>query len=216
MAMAVRTLHFMYDALCGWCYGIDPHMRAAEKIRDIEIVLHGGGLYPLPEPYPNPSGGGVANFLAESKQRNPQIARDTGMPISDRFESAFKAMTKATAIDSRPAIAAVLAADKLQGDGLGMLRELQRSFFARAEPILDKSGVSAIAPRLGLRKEAFEKQYDAVISGKVERHIRETRNLLEKVGASGYPTLVLEEGGSFKLVKLTRFDNPKGWASRLR
>ena len=158
--------------------------------------------------------GGVANFLAESKQRNPQIARDTASRCSERF-APHSRRYHGDAIDpvlDRRRSRRV----QLQGDGLGMLRELQRSFFARAEPILDKSGVSAIAPRLGLRKEAFEKQYDAVISGKVERHIRETRNLLEKVGASGYPTLVLEEGGSFKLVKLTRFDNPKGWASRLR
>jgi putative protein-disulfide isomerase len=210
------TLRYIYDALCAWCYGIDPHIRAVERRPDIDIVLHGGGLYPLPAPFPSPRAGGVGNFLAEARQRHPQITKDTGMPISDRFQSAFRGMGKSANVSSRPSIAAVLAAEKLQGDGLGMLRELQRSFFARAEPILDKNSVSAIASRQGLRRNVFAKEYDAVMQHDVEQHIQETRELLESVGAEGYPTLILDDGVKKTLIELTQFDDPKGWASRLR
>lgn len=211
-----KWLHYIFDPICAWCYGIDPHMRAAEQMNEFTLVLHGGGLYPLLKPFPNPKGDDVSNFLAEAKKRNPQIRKDTGMPIADSLKSAFSGMPKTARVDSRPAIAAVLAAHTLQRDGMGMLRELQRSFFGRAEPILDKAGVSAVARSLGLEQKAFQKEYDAALKGKVERHIKETRKLLQQVNGQGYPTLALEDAdGNFKLVKLTRFDNPLRWASRL-
>ena len=205
------AMHYMYDALCAWCYGIDPHLRQLEKQRQVEIILHGAGMYPLPKPFPDPDGGPIANYLAEAKQRHPQVERDTGLPITDRFDGAFRGVD---AIDSRPSIAGVLAAEKLQGDGLGMLRELQRSLFAHGEPILDQKGVTRAAARQGIRPDAFAKAYDAVWESELDGHMRESRELLEKVEGSGYPTLAFERDGSMRTVEIERYDDPRGWAAQ--
>lgn len=41
--MSVKTLHYIYDPLCGWCYGIAPFIQAAHK-QGVTIALHGGGM----------------------------------------------------------------------------------------------------------------------------------------------------------------------------
>ena len=39
------TLHYVYDPLCGWCYGAAPLLRAAAGIPGLRIALHAGGLW---------------------------------------------------------------------------------------------------------------------------------------------------------------------------
>ena len=37
-------LHYLFDPLCGWCYGVAPLIAAAAGVPGLEIELHGGGM----------------------------------------------------------------------------------------------------------------------------------------------------------------------------
>ena len=39
---AATTLHYIYDPLCGWCYGAKPLIDAAREI--VPVVAHSGGM----------------------------------------------------------------------------------------------------------------------------------------------------------------------------
>ncbi len=39
---AAATLHYIYDPLCGWCYGAKPLVQAASQV--LPVSLHGGGM----------------------------------------------------------------------------------------------------------------------------------------------------------------------------
>ncbi|MGL4207650.1 MAG: DsbA family protein, partial [Aeromonadaceae bacterium] len=43
--MQPTRLHYIYDPLCGWCYGAAPLLQAANQLADLEIELHAGGLW---------------------------------------------------------------------------------------------------------------------------------------------------------------------------
>ena len=40
--MSTPTLHYVYDPLCGWCYGAAPLVRAARGT--IRVQAHGGDM----------------------------------------------------------------------------------------------------------------------------------------------------------------------------
>ena len=35
-------LHYIYDPLCGWCYGAKPLVQAAQAV--LPVLAHGGGM----------------------------------------------------------------------------------------------------------------------------------------------------------------------------
>jgi putative protein-disulfide isomerase len=40
--MSSAVLHYLYDPLCGWCWGAAPLVRAARAV--LPVQLHAGGL----------------------------------------------------------------------------------------------------------------------------------------------------------------------------
>ena len=44
----MAVLHYLYDPLCGWCYGAEPLVDAARSVQGLEVRLHAGGLWPVP------------------------------------------------------------------------------------------------------------------------------------------------------------------------
>ena len=46
------TLHYLYDPLCGWCYGAEPLAAAAENVVGLNLKLHAGALWPEPTQLP--------------------------------------------------------------------------------------------------------------------------------------------------------------------
>ena len=42
--MTGTTLHYIFDPLCGWCYGAAPLVKAAKTIPGLNIALHAGGM----------------------------------------------------------------------------------------------------------------------------------------------------------------------------
>ena len=36
------TLHYIYDPLCGWCYGAKPLVQAAQQV--LPVIAHAGGM----------------------------------------------------------------------------------------------------------------------------------------------------------------------------
>lgn len=42
--MTETTLHYIFDPLCGWCYGAAPLVKAAQSLPGLKIVPHAGGM----------------------------------------------------------------------------------------------------------------------------------------------------------------------------
>ena len=52
--MSRPTLHYIFDPLCGWCYGASPLIEAARHVNGLDIALHAGGLMTGPTGSPSP------------------------------------------------------------------------------------------------------------------------------------------------------------------
>jgi putative protein-disulfide isomerase len=135
-------LHYIYDPLCGWCYGAKPLVHAAQGV--LPVIAHGGGMM---------SG---ANRKAVSPQlrnyvmpHDRRIAEYTGQPFGEAyFEGLLRDDT--AVFDSTPPIAAVLAAEHIAGRGLELLGRLQTAHYVEGRRIADEAVLFELAKEIGM------------------------------------------------------------------
>src|SRR4029077_6515433 len=72
------TLHYLYDPLCGWCYGAEPLAKAAENVAGLTLKLHAGALWPEPTQLPEQ----MRRYI---QQADARIAQTSGQPFGDSY-----------------------------------------------------------------------------------------------------------------------------------
>ncbi|VVQ09449.1 hypothetical protein PS934_03458 [Pseudomonas fluorescens] len=184
-------LHYIYDPLCGWCYGAKPLVQAAQAV--LPVIAHGGGMMTgANRQKVSPQ---LRNYVMPHDRR---IAEYSGQPFGEAyFEGLLRDHT--AVFDSAPPIAAVLAAEQMTGRGLEILGRLQSAHYVDGRRIADESVLFELAHGMGLDREAFEKAFRAADT---EGHIKNSRALLAKVGGQGFPTLALEHTDQFTLIDI--------------
>ncbi|RON10876.1 protein-disulfide isomerase [Pseudomonas brassicacearum] len=192
--MSTTILHYIYDPLCGWCYGAKPLVQAAQAV--LPVVAHGGGMMT------------GANRQTVSPQlrdyvmpHDRRIAEYTGQSFGEAyFEGLLRDHT--AVFDSAPPIAAVLAAEQLAGRGLELLGRLQSAHYAEGRRIADEAVLLELAVSIGLEAESFKREFKDALANETQDHIKQSRALLAEVGGQGFPTLALEQDGQFTLVDI--------------
>ncbi len=183
----MSTLHYIYDPLCGWCYGAAPLVRAAREI--LAVQAHGGGMM---------TGANrqqvTPQLRAYVKQHDARIAQLTGQPFGPAYADGLL-HASGVLLDSEPPTAAILAAEAIAGRGLDMLAQLQIAHYVEGRRIAEPATLLEIAAELGLDTQTFAAAFAQQSGAAVQRHIEETRHLMEEVGARGFPGFVLETGG---------------------
>lgn len=186
------TLHYIYDPLCGWCYGAKPLVQAAQAV--LPVIGHGGGMMSgANRQTVSPQ---LRNYVMPHDRR---IAEYTGQPFGEAY---FEGLLRdGTAVfDSTPPIAAVLAAEQIAGRGLELLGRLQTAHYVEGRRIADEAVLLELAAQTGLEPEAFQQ---ALSAADTDRHIKDSRALLARVGGQGFPTFALEQDGQFTLVDIS-------------
>lgn len=206
--MNKTTLHYIYDPLCGWCYGAAPLVEAALKIDGLQIELHGGGLMSARQVTPE--------FRRHVMPHDQQIERLTGQPFGPAYRDGLLLNTTLI-LDSAPPIAAILAAIKCGADGCEMLQAIQRAYYVEGRYIVEKQVLSAVAQDLGIRAGQFEAALKQQESEKVEAHILASRRKLASTNSGGFPTFLLEKEHSLTRLEASQYyGQTVAWSQRLR
>jgi putative protein-disulfide isomerase len=195
--VSTPILHYLYDPLCGWCYGTAPLVAAARAI--VAVRPHGGGMM---------TGANRQSVTPQLRdyvmQHDRRIAALTGQPFGhDYFDGLLRDST--AIFDSEPPIAAMLAAEQLAGRGLEMAESLQRAHYIEGQRIADAAALLGVAARIGFDADTFSNALAAQTGEAAQQHIRETRQFMREIGASGFPSFVLECGESRQLLDLSGF-----------
>ena len=199
-------LHYLHDPLCGWCYGAEPLVRAAETVDGLELSLHGGGLWPRPTSLPEDMRGYI-------QKADARIAAMSGQPFGEAYLDGLL-LDPTLVLHSRPTVAAVLAAQALDArKAPTMLRGIQHAHYEEGRRVVEHGVLCDVAAGCGLGREAFAAALERV---PVDEHIQETRSLMGRVGSNGFPTFVLELDGTLHVVPHQRFaSDPPGFADWL-
>ena len=196
-AMSATVLHYIYDPLCGWCYGAAPLISAAREV--LPVSAHAGGM--MSGAGRQPVSDTLRNYVMPHDKR---IAALTGQPFGDAYFNGLLHDQDAL-FDSEPPISAVLAAEALAGRGLDLLARIQIAHYVEGRRIADVAVLTELALELGIDGAAFAAGYASASGAETQRHIAASRRLLARVGGHGFPTLALERDGKLEALDTGRW-----------
>jgi putative protein-disulfide isomerase len=203
--MAWRTLHYIYDPLCGWCYGAAPLLKAAAELDGLKIELHAGGM--MMGARRQPVTPALRQFVMPHDRR---IAELSGQPFGEAYREGLL-NDAGTVFDSQPPITAILAAEE-SGHGLAMLDRIQRAHYVEGRRIADRAVLGTLAVDIGLA--GFEAAYERCSGAVTQQHVDNSRALLQRVGGAGFPTFAYESGGAWlQLESASYFGRVEEWRS---
>ncbi|MEQ5127420.1 DsbA family protein [Providencia zhijiangensis] len=202
--MNTITLHYIYDPYCGWCYAAAPLIAIAANHPNIHLELHGGGML-----------AGNARLHLDDQfrqyilQSDKRIAAMTGQVFGDDYIAMLHQPN--VVMDSAPPQTAILAATK-QGKGVEMLKALQKAHYVSGRQIKQPEVLVEVAQEIGLNVEQFQKDYAQCAQTETDAHIAQSKQLLGQSGASGFPTLLIEQQGKWLRVPLQNYlGEPAKW-----
>ena len=206
----IPTLHYIFDPLCGWCYGVAPLIKAAQRLSGLQIALHGGGML---------TGAGrrvitpeLRNYIMAHDQR---IAALTGQTFGLAYTDGLL-QDPQIILDSEPPTTAILAAQAVASKGLDMLQELQQAHYEHGLAINQTIILQQLAQDLGINGPDYAAAYKAASGAPTLLHIETSRKLLRQLGRSGFPTLALEHQDALTALEHGAYlGRPKAWQTYL-
>jgi putative protein-disulfide isomerase len=175
---------FLFDPLCGWCYGAAPTIAAVRAAFPVRFRLYPIGLFHKESV--RPMDAGIAQYIRQADQR---LSEMTGQPIGKDY-TAKLVVAGAPDLNSAPAIRAILAAEALSpGKGLDLQEALQKARFVDGRDITDPAEIARITGEHGIGLEK------AMTDAEADRCIAESRQHLAHYGMNGVPALVLRGTG---------------------
>jgi putative protein-disulfide isomerase len=192
-ARTAPTLHYIFDPLCGWCYGAAPLVDAARQLPGLVVQWHAGGM--LAGPHARRI---TADWRDHVLPHDQRIAQLTGQPFGSAYTDVLLNQV-GTPLDSGPPITALLAvqamdqaSDQPQVHALDLLHRIQHAHYAEGRTISDADTLQQIAAEAGLDTQQFAAAYVMQLGDRTIDHIRDSRQWLQRAGGQGFPTWVLE------------------------
>lgn len=208
--MSNATLHYIYDPLCGWCYGAAPLVEAACAIQGLRVELHGGGM--MSGANRQPVSEALRNYVMPHDHR---IAALTGQTFGAAYFDGLLRDSDAV-FDSTPPTTAILATEALGGWGADLLKCIQIAHYVEGRRIAEVGVLEQLAADIGLDPTAFTAEFTRQSDATTQAHIAASRALLARVGGRGFPTFALQQGETLTLLDAGRFfGQPEVWRARL-
>lgn len=189
--MSALNLHYIYDPLCGWCYGSSPLLQAAAESDSWNIQLHAGGM--MAGANRQPVTAALRQFVLKQDMR---IAELTGQPFGEDYREGILRQ-EGVMFDSEPPTTAILAAGP---KGMAMLERIQRAHHVEGRSISEEAVLMELAAELGFDAVAFRDAFERFVGKPTMDHIAESCALLDRIQRPGFPTFAFERGGQFKLI----------------
>lgn len=187
---------YLFDPLCGWCYGAGPTVRRLRDIAGLTVTAMPTGLFAGEGARPMDEG-----FAAYAWANDQRIAQLTGQ----RFTQAYRSNVLHAAggsLDSGPATLALMAVSLDDpARELDALAAIQNARYVDGRDITSPSVLAGILRDAGFDRTAarLAAADDDLVAANSSR-IADARALLAALGARGVPALVAGDGSTSRLV----------------
>lgn len=178
-----KTLLYIADPMCSWCWGFSPVMEAiGKKYQDhVNIQLLVGGLRP----------GNTERFNEHRREyilgHWRAVHQRTGQPFNFDFQ-----MGPDFTYDTEPASRAVVAVRKLQADQVfHFFQDVQRAFYVENLNVTKVEVLADLASSRGIDREQFLTSFQ---SAELRKNVLEEFDSCRKLDISGFPTLLAQDG----------------------
>jgi putative protein-disulfide isomerase len=182
------TLYYVFDPLCGWCYGAMPALSGLQQAPGVTIALLPSGLF---------SGAGArrmdADFAAFAWRNDQRIASVSGQRFTGHYQASVLG-NRDRLFDSGPATLALTAVSlAAPAKELDALKAIQLARFVDGKDITDVHTLVAVLTSMGLDDAAalFQHQDTALLAANRIR-VERAQALMHEFRASGVPTFIAE------------------------
>ena len=183
-------LHYLFDPLCGWCYGAARLVEALATAPGpaLPLELWPGALFPDPVRI-------APGMRAHIVQADRQIARLTGANFGAAYLARIGDPAREVTLWSVPLIAALAAGPRERQREL--LAALQHAHYVLGRDLADGEVLAEIAAAHGVDAALLASAAHAQATG---AWIRAARQLMARAGIGGFPGFVLERDGRLQVL----------------
>lgn len=189
-------LTYLFDPLCGWCYGASPVIEKLVAHPDIALQLSPVGLFAGEGAFAMNDG-----FAAHVREADARIARMTGQVFSPAYYSNVLG-DRTRRIDSGAATLALTAVALSDPDReFAALKAIQMARYVDGLDNTDPTVIATLLEGLGLHEAAERLLHpgEALLAAFHDR-IKSGRADMARFGARGVPALVAGSGDRRRLV----------------
>ncbi len=186
-------LLYVYDALCGWCYGFGPVVERIEKEHGttVEVENHSGGMITGSRVEPV---GRMADYILNAI---PRVERTTGIEFGEPYKALLREGTY-VASSEKPSAALCVFKSFQTKDAVAYGHSIQTSFYKYAKDLNKDELYADLAVPFGIDRAAFlERMKDPAYMTQAHEEFK----FAEALGVTGYPCLLVKQGDGY--AKLT-------------
>lgn len=210
--MSINVI-YVFDPLCGWCYGASNTLQALSTQPDITLNLLPSGLF---------SGRGARpidrQFASFAWSNDQRIAQLTGQTFSDRYRQSVL-NSQGQFLNSEPANLALTATHLTRPEReLECLHQIQRSRYVLGDDITDDKNLMGLLTDNGLDEaaELFAHKQEALVDAAKSRY-QYAHQLLASFLASGVPTFIADHAHNQALIpRNLAFQDPERFVAEVR
>jgi putative protein-disulfide isomerase len=192
--MTTRLL-YLYDPMCGWCYGASPGI--AKLAREAQVEPLPTGLFA--EDTRRRIDPAFAQHIAQADAR---IEAMSGQPFSEAYRRDVLGRP-GLPFHSRTASEALTAVAQVDaGAELDALHAIQRERYVHGRDITDAAVLAAaLADAVGGSTELWrERLAEPSLPAATDERFARARQLMQRVGAQGVPTLLQVADGGVRVL----------------
>ncbi|WP_286997862.1 MULTISPECIES: DsbA family protein [Comamonas] len=209
-----NTLHYIFDPLCGWCYGAGAVVAKLADLPGLQLKLWPCGMF---------SGAGARAmddaFAAYAWANDQRIAQLTGQPFSELYRRQVLG-DRQQRFDSGP-LSLALAAVALTAPAheVTALKSLQHARYVNGEDVTSTAHVAQCLQGLGLAQAAqCLRDGGAALQAAHTARTQQAQHWLQQLGVRGVPAFMLEhdDGRGQLLPSALLFSDPDAWMAQLQ
>jgi len=200
-------VHYLFDPLCGWCYGATPLIDVLVNTTGFEVAFHPGGMIPrLPiEPA----------FRQHILQADDRIASETHMPFGQVYKD--RVLSKDELIlDSYLTTRAFLVGVDMGIAPHVMLKSIQQAHYVNGAKLDEIAALRNLAMSLALDLNEWDCGIE-LSEPKLYQALEASHTLMKEYEISGYPSVIAEIGDELKRLPISAYyGNVPGWEACLK
>jgi putative protein-disulfide isomerase len=187
------TLYYVYDALCGWCYGFSPVMK---KLHDnyhtqLKFAVVSGGMVLGERAGPI---GKVAPYIKDAYKRVEEM---TGVIFGEPFLAALDEGSMIFSSDM-PSRALTHFRELHPEKQVEFAHALQSAIYSRGLAPTAKETYTTLAAEFGIANAAGFA--DALATESITQKTTEDYQLSQRFQATGFPTVIVHHGDTYYLI----------------
>lgn len=182
-------LLYVYDPLCGWCYGFGP---VAEKIEhdyagSVELEIISGGMIMGDRIAPV---GDMAGYILDAI---PRLQKTTGVTFGQPYIKLLKEGTYVTSSE-KPSVALCVYKSFKTERRVEFAHSIQKAFFVDAKDLNQNSTYADLAATFGIERNQFlTRMQDSIYLKQAHAEFKRAADL----GITGFPTLLQQQGTAY-------------------